>query len=85
MAKKLLRGVLVDVENETVGIVEIEDKLNEFYRILIVPASILRCAVSAPTNNIESSATTKLSARANQKYLQSIITVRFSSAAISLS
>lgn len=25
MAKKLLRGVLVDVENETVGIVEIED------------------------------------------------------------
>lgn len=34
MAKKLLRGVLVDVENETVGIVEIKDELDEFYRIL---------------------------------------------------
>ena len=34
MAKKLLRGVLVDVEKETVGIVEIPDELDEFYRIL---------------------------------------------------
>lgn len=32
--KNLLRGVLVDVEQETVSVVEIEDKLDEFYRIL---------------------------------------------------
>lgn len=32
--KKLLRGVLVDVEKETAGIVEIPDELDEFYRIL---------------------------------------------------
>lgn len=31
---KKLRGVLVDVENETVKVLEIEDKLDEFYRIL---------------------------------------------------
>ena len=34
MAKKLLRGVLVDVENEKVRVVEIPDKLDEFYKIL---------------------------------------------------
>ena len=34
MSKKLLRGVLVDVEKETVEIMEIEDELDEFYRIL---------------------------------------------------
>ena len=32
--KKLLRGVLVDVEKETASIVEIPDELDEFYRIL---------------------------------------------------
>ena len=32
--KNLLRGVLVDVEQETVSVVEITDKLDEFYRIL---------------------------------------------------
>lgn len=31
---KLLRGVLIDVEKETYGIVEIEDELDEYYRIL---------------------------------------------------
>ena len=34
MSKKLLRGVLVDVEKEIVEIMEIEDELEEFYRIL---------------------------------------------------
>ena len=34
MSKKLLRGVLVDVEKETAGVVEIPDELDEFYRIL---------------------------------------------------
>lgn len=34
MSKKLLRGVLVDVEKETVSVVEIPDELDEFYRIL---------------------------------------------------
>ena len=34
MANKLLRGVLVDVENETASVVEIPDELDEFYRIL---------------------------------------------------
>ena len=34
MSKKLLRGVLVDVENEKVQVTEIEDTLDEFYRIL---------------------------------------------------
>lgn len=34
MAKKLLLGVLVDVEKETVRVVEIPDELDEFYRIL---------------------------------------------------
>lgn len=33
MSRKL-RGVLVDVEKETVSVVEIHDKLDEFYRIL---------------------------------------------------
>ena len=33
MSRKL-RGVLVDVEKETVSVVEIPDKLDEFYRIL---------------------------------------------------
>lgn len=32
--KNLLRGVLVDVEQETVSVVEIADELDEFYRIL---------------------------------------------------
>lgn len=34
MAKKLLRGVLVDVENETASDVVIRDGLDEFYKIL---------------------------------------------------
>ena len=34
MSKKLLRGVLVDVENEKVSVVEIPDELDEFYKIL---------------------------------------------------
>ena len=34
MSKKLLRGVLVDVEKETANIIEIEDELDEFYKIL---------------------------------------------------
>ena len=34
MTKKLLRGVLVDVEKETVSVVEIPDELDEIYRIL---------------------------------------------------
>ena len=34
MSKKLLRGVLVDVEKETVEIMEIVDELDEFYKIL---------------------------------------------------
>ena len=34
MANKLLRGVLVDVENETASVVEIPDELEEFYKIL---------------------------------------------------
>lgn len=34
MSKKLLRGVLVDVENETASVVEIPDKLDELYKIL---------------------------------------------------
>ena len=34
MSKKLLRGVLVDVEKETASVVEIPDELDEFYRIL---------------------------------------------------
>ena len=34
MSKKLLRGVLVDVEKETARVVEIPDELDEFYRIL---------------------------------------------------
>lgn len=32
--KNLLRGVLVDVEQETVSVVEIPDELDEFYKIL---------------------------------------------------
>lgn len=32
--KNLLRGVLVDVEKETVSVVEIPDELDEYYRIL---------------------------------------------------
>lgn len=32
--KKLLRGVLVDVENEKVTVVNIPDELDEFYKIL---------------------------------------------------
>lgn len=32
--KKLLRGVLVDVENEKVSVIEIPDDLDEFYKIL---------------------------------------------------
>ena len=34
MSKKLLRGVLVDVENEKASVIEIPDKLEEFYKIL---------------------------------------------------
>lgn len=34
MSKKLLRGVLVDVEKETASVVEIPDELEEFYKIL---------------------------------------------------
>lgn len=34
MSKNLLRGVLVDVENESASIVEIPDDLDEFYKIL---------------------------------------------------
>ena len=34
MSKKILRGVLVDVEKETAGVVEIPDELDEFYKIL---------------------------------------------------
>ena len=34
MANNLLRGVLVDVENETVRVVEIPDELDSFYKIL---------------------------------------------------
>ena len=34
MSEKLLKGVLVDVENEKVQVVEIEGSLQEFYRIL---------------------------------------------------
>lgn len=34
MSKKLLRGVLVDVENEKVSVVKIPDELDEFYKIL---------------------------------------------------
>ena len=34
MSKKLLRGVLVDVKNETASVAEIPDDLDEFYRIL---------------------------------------------------
>lgn len=34
MSKKILLGVLVDVEKETVSVVEIQDELDEFYRIL---------------------------------------------------
>lgn len=34
MSKKLLRGVLVDVENEKVSVLEIPDELEEFYKIL---------------------------------------------------
>ena len=34
MSKKILRGVLVDVENEKVSVVEIPDELDEFYKIL---------------------------------------------------
>lgn len=32
--KNLLRGVLVDVEKETVSVVEIPDELDEYYKIL---------------------------------------------------
>lgn len=34
MSKKILRGVLVDVENEKVSVIEIPDELDEFYKIL---------------------------------------------------
>ena len=34
MTKRMLRGVLVDVEKETVSVVEIPDELDELYRIL---------------------------------------------------
>ena len=34
MSKKLLRGVLVDVKNETARVVEVQDDLDEFYKIL---------------------------------------------------
>ena len=34
MSEKILRGVLLDVENEKVSVVEIPDCLKEFYKIL---------------------------------------------------
>lgn len=34
MSNKILRGVLVDVENEKISVVEIPDELDEFYKIL---------------------------------------------------